>query len=103
MTMSHTDYITEILGINDAEIEKVENGATGIRIRFHLRRRGILRPHCGELTNIIHDCRLKELCALPLQGKPLRLEYRRMRYLCRKCGKKSAENWPDGISARQHV
>lgn len=89
--MSHTNYITEILGIKDAEIEKVENGAKEIRIQFHLSRKGMRCPHCGEYTNIIHDYRLKELRDLPLQGKPMRLDYRRRRYLCRSCGRKSAE------------
>ncbi len=30
-------------------------------------------------------------CVMPIQGRAVRLEYRRRRYICRKCGKKSAE------------
>ena len=89
--MSQRDYITEILGIKDAEIEKVEQEEKILRIRFRKKRTGMICPHCGEYTNDVHDYRIKELRDLPIQGKAVRLEYRRRRYVCRRCGKKIAE------------
>ena len=89
--MPQRDYSTEILGIKDVEIEKVEQEEKCIRIQFSKRRTGMICPHCGEYTYTVHDYRIKELRDIPLQGKPVRLKYRRRRYICRKCGKKSAE------------
>lgn len=89
--MSQENYITEILGIKDAEIEKVEQEGREIRIRFRKQRTGMKCPHCGEYTNDVHDYRIKELRDIPIQGKAVRLEYRRRRYVCRRCGHKIAE------------
>ena len=91
--MSQRDYITKILGIKDAEIEKVEQDEKMIRIQFVKKRTGMICPHCGEYTNEVHDYRIKELRDMPIQGRAVRLEYRRRRYICRKCGKKSAETF----------
>lgn len=89
--MPQRDYITEILGIKDVEIEKVAQDENMLLIRFTKKRTGMICPHCGEYTNEVHDYRIKELRDIPIQGKAVRLEYRRRRYICRKCGKKSAE------------
>ena len=89
--MSQKDYITEIMGIKDAEVEKVEQEEKILRIMFRKKRTGMICPHCGEYTNAVHDYRIKELRDLPIQGKAVRLEYRRRHYVCRRCGKKIAE------------
>ena len=89
--MSQKNYITEILGIKDAEIEKVAECGKILRIRFVKQRTGMTCPHCGEYTDKVHDYRIKELRDIPIQGKAVRLEYRRRRYVCLNCGRRSAE------------
>lgn len=102
--MSHTNYITEILGIKDAEIEKVENGAREIRIQFRLSRKGMNCPHCGEYTNAVHDYRIRELRDLPLRGSPC-VSSTADAGISASAAAKRAQNlssWPAGISAPPH-
>lgn len=59
--MSQKDYTTELLGLEDAEIEKVEEGEESIVVTFSLLRKTHICPHCGTETDLVHDYRVREL------------------------------------------
>ena len=46
---------------------------------------------CGGETDRIHDYRTRQVRDLELRGKPVRLLYRRRRYVCPACGKRFSE------------
>ena len=47
---------------------------------------------CGGKTGRIHDYRVREVRDLELRGKPVRLLYRRRRYVCPACGERFSED-----------
>ena len=89
--MSQRDYIAEILGWEDVEIEKVTASAEEIRIRFRKKRGKERCPQCGQETERIHDYHTNLLRDIPIRGKRTRLEYRRRRYVCPRCFKRFCE------------
>ena len=89
--MSQRDYIAEILGWEDVEIEKVTETAEEVRIRFRKERGKERCPQCGQETDRIHDYHTNLLRDISIRGKRTRLEYRRRRYVCPCCGKRFCE------------
>lgn len=90
--MSQKDYITELLGLEDAQIEKIEEEAAKLILTFSLLRKAHYCPQCGRETDIVHDYRTRTLQDTSTAGKHLILRYRRRRYLCPCCGKRFSEN-----------
>ena len=84
------NYSTKLLGIEDAEIEKIEENEKEVRLRFRLRREKQFCPACGAETEKVHDYRIRRLRDTELHGKKLTLEYQRRRYAC-SCGRRFPE------------
>ena len=57
--MLYTNYTKEILGLQDAEVEKVFEIEKRIEITVRLKRKVHICPFCGRKTEKIHDYRTK--------------------------------------------
>lgn len=90
--MSQKDYTAELLGVEDAEVEKVEEKGGALEVTFSLRRRKHTCPCCGAETDIVHDYRSRILRDTGTAGKRVLLRYRRRRYCCPACGKRFSES-----------
>lgn len=55
--MPNTDFISKLLEIKDLIVDEIENSSTSTHIFFHLERRDHVCPHCGAITNKVHDYR----------------------------------------------
>lgn len=85
--MPNNDFITNILEIKDLIITNVENTIDEIHIHFKLERRCHTCPHCGTVTDKIHDYRHSTIKDAPIMGKKTFLEYYKRRYHCDCCGR----------------
>lgn len=83
--MPNTDFISKLLEIKDLIVDEIENSSTSTHIFFHLERRDHVCPHCGAITNKVHDYRTSIIKDSPFQGRPLFLHYRKRRYHCNCC------------------
>jgi transposase len=92
--MPFTDYTTEILGLEDANIVKVEEDEKHHHIYLIMQRRAHTCPMCGLKTISVHDYRWQTVKDLPAYGKATVLHIRKRRYLCEHCGKKFIEKIP---------
>ena len=72
-------------------IENLEESEKEIVLQISLERRTQICRCCGAETERVHDYRIRQVRDLELRGKPLRLLYRRRRYVCPVCGKRFAE------------
>lgn len=85
-------YFTEkILGLQDIEIEKVEEIDNSINLFCQLKRKPHKCPCCGDLTDKVHDYREQVIKDIPLLGKFFYIHLRKRRYRC-SCGKRFFEN-----------
>ena len=89
--MSKKDYSAELLKMEGVEIEKIEEDAAEIVIHICLSRKVQVCKRCGQLTDQVHDYRVRQVRDLELRGKPLQLLYRQRRYVCPDCGKRFSE------------
>ena len=89
--MSTKEYTTELLKLEDARIERMEENESEIMLQISLKRRVHTCPRCKAETNQVHDYRIRAVRDLSIRGKPLKLLYRRRRYFCPACGKKFSE------------
>ena len=89
--MSKKDYSAELLKMEGAAIEKVEETEKEIVIQISMERRRQKCVRCGCETDRIHDYRIREVRDLEMRGKPVRILYRQRRYICLCCGKRFSE------------
>lgn len=89
--MSTKDYSAKLLEMEGVRIENLEESEKEIVLQISLERRTQICRHCGAETERVHDYRIRQVRDLELRGKPLRLLYRRRRYVCPVCGKRFAE------------
>ena len=89
--MSTKDYSAKLLEMEGVRIENLEESEKEIVLQISLVRRTQICRRCGAETDRIHDYRIRQVRDLELRGKPLRLLYRRRRYVCPVCGKRFAE------------
>jgi transposase len=90
--LSKKEYTTELLKLEDAEIEKMEETAEEIILQIRLKRKEHACPKCETSTDQVHDYHLRIVRDLSIRGKPLKLLYRSRRYICPACGKRFAES-----------
>lgn len=86
------DYITKLLGLQEAKIENIEENNENIVISLVMNRKKHKCPCCGAETDRIHDYRLQRVTDLDLRGKQVVLRLRKRRYVCPDCGKRFCEN-----------
>ena len=89
--MSGKEYPTELLKLEDAQIERMEETEEEIILQISLKRKMHNCPRCKAETDQVHDYRIRAVRDLSIRGKPLKLLYRRRRYFCPSCGKRFSE------------
>ena len=90
--MSMKDYSAELLKMEGVQIEKLDETEKEIILQISMERKMHICKRCGGKTGRIHDHRVREVRDLELRGKPVRLLYRRRRYVCPACGKRFSED-----------
>ena len=90
--MSMKDYSAELLKMEGVQIEKLDETEKEIILQISMERKMHICKRCGGKTGRIHDYRVREVRDLELRGKPVRLLYRRRRYVCPACGKRFSED-----------
>ena len=86
------DYITKLLGLQEAKIENIEANDEKIVISLVMNRKKHKCPCCGADTDKIHDYRTQLVTDLDLREKQVVLKLRKRRYVCPHCGKRFCEN-----------
>lgn len=89
--MSQKDVIKELVGLQDAIVNKVEQNEKEIFIHIELERKKHSCPFCSHTTDKIHDYRIQKVSDIPMLGKRVYLILRKRRYLCTHCGKRFYE------------
>ena len=89
--MSGKEYTTELLKLEDAQIERMEETEEEIILQISLKRKMHNCPRCKAETDQVHDYRIRAVRDLSIRGKPLKLLYRRRRYFCPSFGKRFSE------------
>ncbi len=85
-------YFTEkLLGLQDVDIEKIEEIDNSIHINCRLKRKPHKCPCCGNLTDKVHDYREQPIKDIPAFGKQIFIHLYKRRYRC-SCGKRFPEN-----------
>ena len=90
--MSMKDHSAELLKMEGVRIEKLDETEKEIILQISMERKMHICKRCGGKTGRIHDYRVREVRDLELRGKPVRLLYRRRRYVCPACGKRFSED-----------
>lgn len=83
--MPISDFTSNLLELEDVIISDLHTSSSEIHLFFSLKRRDHSCPHCGSITDRIHDYRSSILKDLPVMGKKLLLHYRKRRYHCPNC------------------
>lgn len=86
------DFSAKLLDMEYIELENVETTAQTITISFKMKRRPHTCPHCGSITDTVHDYRLQVVKDAPVLGKHLVWHYKKRRYRCACCGKRFHES-----------
>ena len=85
------DYTKDLLNLQDAIIDKIENLSDTVKIHIHL---PVKSHHCKEChhdTNYVHDYRIRTIKDISAFGKNVLLLYKQRRYVCKHCGKRFSE------------
>lgn len=86
-------YFTEKLtGLQGVLIKNVENNDDFITISLEMKRKPHKCPCCGAETDKIHDYRLQHIKDIHAFGKPVYINIRKRRYVCKHCAKRFYEN-----------
>lgn len=88
--MLYNNYTEELLGLQDVEIEKVDNTGKNTNIYCRIKRKPHKCPCCGAMTNQIHDYREQVIKDIPAFGNSIIIHLKKRRYRCG-CGKRFAE------------
>lgn len=88
--MLYKNFTEKLLGLQDIEIEKVEEFDNSIHIYCQLIRKPHKCPCCNKITNTVHDYREQVIKDIPAFGKHLFIHLKKRRYRC-SCGKRFAE------------
>ena len=92
--MPTSDFTSKLLELEDVLISDLHTSNTEVHLFFSLRKRPHTCPHCGSITESVHDYRTSVLKDLPFMGKKTFLHYRKRRYHCPNCRKHFYESFP---------
>lgn len=90
--MLNEDYTTKILGMEHMKVVNMEELPDQIILHVEMKRREMVCPCCGAITNSVHDYRTQQVKDCPIQGRSVVWQYRKRRYRCTCCGKRFFEN-----------
>ncbi|MDW7669608.1 MAG: transposase family protein, partial [Bacillota bacterium] len=93
-------YIENLLGFKDIILKNVKNFDDEIHLYVEMKVKEHNCPSCNSLTKNIHDYRMQPIKDIPMFGKSAYLNYRKRRYVCKRCGKKFYEK--SSFSPRYH-
>ena len=86
------DYsISEFVGLQGAEVDKVEENESMKIIHVSVKREEQICPCCGTAAHRVHDYYNRTIKDLPCFEKKTRIIYHLRRYRCSSCGKRFAE------------
>ena len=91
--MFQQNLITNLLGIANVFVDKIENNSSNIEIHLSTQSKAQVCPCCGQTTKYIHDYRTQKIRDIPFQGKETFLLLRKRRYICKACGKRFFERY----------
>ena len=89
--MLYKHFTEKLLGLQDLEIEKIEEIDNSVHIYCYLKRKAHKCPACGNYTDKIHDYREQVIKDIPTFGRNCVIHLKKRRYRC-SCGKRFAEN-----------
>lgn len=88
--MLYNDFTEKLLGLQDFQIEKIEEIENTIHIYGKMKRKEHTCPHCSTKTDKVHDYREQVIKDIPAFGKTIYLHLKKRRYRC-SCGKRFQE------------
>ena len=88
--MLNSYYTGKLLGLQEVEIKNIEEKEERYEILIEQPRKYCTCPHCGAVTNKVHDYRYQRVKELPAFEKKVILVLHKRRYVCT-CGKRFAE------------
>ena len=91
--MFQQNLITNLLGIANVFVDKIENNSSNIKIYLSTQAKEQVCPCCGQATKYIHDYRTQKIRDIPFQNKETFLFLRKRRYICKFCGKRFFEKY----------
>ena len=91
--MFQQNLITNLLGIANVFVDKIENNSSNIKISLSTQAKEQICPCCGQSTKYIHDYRTQKIRDIPFQNKETFLFLRKRRYICKFCGKRFFEKY----------
>ena len=91
--MLHKDYTTQLLGIANVSVDKIEKKDDATYIFLSTEKAQQICPSCANTVLHIHDYRMQKIKDLSFHGKPCYLILRKRRYVCKHCGKRFSEKY----------
>lgn len=88
----HNYCINKLLNLKEIKVKNVIHSDHSVKILIETSKKEHKCPHCGAITNQIHDYRTQQIKDLPFQMKDCYLLLRKRRYRC-PCGKRFYENY----------
>ena len=85
-------YTKDLLNLQDVIITKVEHYESHTLIHTELAVKPHICPCCKQETSYIHDYRKRKIKDISAFGKHVTLIHNHRRYVCKKCGKRFAED-----------
>lgn len=83
---------TNLIGLQDLEIKKVNSIGDTTYIDAEMKRKPHHCPCCNHITDKVHDYRIQNIKDIPAFGKYVVIALRKRRYVCKNCGKRFYEN-----------
>ena len=91
--MPYNHFTEKLLGLQDVEIKNIESFSDKNVITIRMCRKPHVCPHCGKVTNRIHDYRKQSIKDIPAFDKQTIIILEKRRYAC-DCGKRFIEDVP---------
>ena len=89
--MLYNYSISNLTGLQDLVIKKVDNLGNFLFIDAEIERKPHKCPCCNNLTNKVHDYRIQVIKDIPAFSKFILISLRKRRYVCKHCKKRFYE------------
>ena len=85
-------FIDELLGTQGVKYLSTEESGEKLTLTLEMPRKEHVCPHCGKVTDKVHDYRYQEINAGYMNHRHVTIKYRKRRYACPDCRKRFIEN-----------